>query len=123
MRGVTVVLVSFKPPESPDWNYVVDNVLPRLGMWTGRATFERAVCFIEGFDLATGSGMTPKLTAWTRARYGDTNIGWPWVLIRLTLDTPRTDLDGRDLGSLSPHEDKAALDLLAEALREVVASQ
>jgi hypothetical protein len=57
---------------------------------------------------------------WVEQRYGKTNIGWPWVLTRLVVGLSPDDLDGRDLGSLSPDEDAAALALLKQALREVV---
>lgn len=112
--------MTFKLPANPDWRYVLDDVLPRLGMWTGRATYERAVFFVEGFDLARGGQVTPLLTAWAQARYGETNIGWPWVLVRSTLGTPRGALEGRDLGDLTPAEDEAALALLREALSDAV---
>lgn len=104
----------------PDWDYVVDRVLPRLGMWTGKPTFERAVCFVQGFDLALGSEMNTRLQAWAEARYGKSNIGWPWLLIRLTLGTPRDVLEGRDLGGLTDEEDADACALLQQALQELV---
>jgi hypothetical protein len=113
-------VVTFEPPTDPDWSYVLETVLPRLGMWTGRATYERAVCFVEGFDLAQGSRVHPLMTSWAQAQYGETNIGWPWVLVRIVLGTSRDTLEGRDLDALSPEEDAAALALLHEALREAV---
>lgn len=91
-------------------------------MWTGRETYERAVCFLSGFDLARGSQLNPLLQAWAHERYGETNIGWPWALIRLTLNTPRDVLEGRDLGNLTPEEDQEALALLRQALRDVSAT-
>lgn len=103
--------------------YVLDHVLPRLGMWTGRVTYERAVCFVQGFDLARGSRVNSLLNEWARSRYGETNSGWPWVLLRLSLGTPRDTLDGRDLGDLTPEEDAAAVAMLRQALSEVVAAR
>jgi hypothetical protein len=90
-------------------------------MWTGRETYERAVCFVEGFDLARGGGLNRLLQAWAVERYGPTNIAWPWILIRLTVNTPRDAVEGRDLGELTPEEDRAALTLLKQALGDVAA--
>lgn len=118
--GSNVRLVSKPERAHPDWNYVLDTVFPRFGMWTGRATYERAVCFVQGFDLARGGQVHPLLHEWAQERYGATNIGWPWVLVRLTLGIPHEVLEGHDLGNLTEKQDKAAIALLEEALREVV---
>jgi hypothetical protein len=40
-------------PSSPrDWQWVCHTVLPRIGMYTGRISFDRTVAFLEGFDAA-----------------------------------------------------------------------
>lgn len=113
----------YEPPSDPDWPYVLNHVLPRLGMWTGRETYERAVCFVEGFDLAKGGQIDVLLRDWTHARYGDTSIGWPWVLLRLSLGTSPEDPEWRDLGDLTAEEDRSALALLRQALSDVVTSR
>ncbi|PUA78923.1 hypothetical protein C7S10_21895 [Nocardioides currus] len=91
-------------------------------MWTGRETYERAVFLVEGFDLAQGGHVHPQLQEWAQRRSGTTNIGWPWVLLRLALGTSPDVLEGRDLGPLTAEEDLAALSLLRKALRDVVAT-
>lgn len=44
-----------------DWTFVLDLVLQRLAMYTGGETYERAVCFVIGFDQALGGSMDPML--------------------------------------------------------------
>lgn len=113
---------SSSPPPAPDWDYVLNHVLPRLSLWTGRETYERAVCFVQGFDLARGGGLNRLLQAWAIERYGATNIAWPWILVRLTVNTPRDAVERRDLGELTAEEDREALALLRQALGDVAAS-
>jgi len=115
--------VTYPLPSDRDWAYLLDHVMPRLGMWIGRESYERAVCFVQGFDLARGEHVHARLQEWAQDRYGETNIGWPWVILRLAVGTSSDVLEGRDLGPLTAEEDEAALSLLRRALRDVVATE
>lgn len=120
--STTLTRVPYEPPSEPGWDFVVDEVLPRVGMWTGGGTYAQAYCFVIGFEAARGGRISPLLQNWVDDRYGKTNIGWPWVLVRLALGIPREELVGPGVANLSPDDDRAAREMLAQALRDLSAA-
>jgi hypothetical protein len=62
------------------WAEFLEILERRLGMFTGRATYERAVAMVIGFDLAQDQPIHPVIQKRVTARNGYGSIGWPWVL-------------------------------------------
>jgi len=112
--------VMWEPPAEPDWDDVIDNVLPHLGLWTGLGTYERAVAFLQGFDFARGRRMHPLMQRWAEEHYGVTNIGWPSSLVYLATGRPTAaELWPERASELSVAEDQAARELLQQALDDI----
>jgi hypothetical protein len=95
------------------WTELLDAIEHRLGMYTGRPTYERAVFLVQGFDLAEGHGRLALLQQRVRERHGSGPIAWSRVLLREVIpDEPAVDL-----GPLTPEQDEAAIAVLVRHLR------
>ena len=93
------------------WDFVLQAVEHRLGMWVGRPTYERAVALVTGFDMAQPTSIQQRM--WSRICTG--SVDWPWVLLELAINRPVDDL-----GPLAAEEDAAAISLLVTELRAVL---
>ena len=52
-------------------------MLPRIGMWTGRVSFDRTVAFLEGFDAAQDVSIRAMMNSRCEERLGrQTPLGW-----------------------------------------------
>ncbi len=68
-----------------DWTEVLDLVEHRLGIWTGRGTYMRAVALLTGFDLALGGDTLERFGATVYQRHPDAGpTGWPWLVLAET---------------------------------------
>ena len=99
------------------WTFVTDEVIPRLGMWTGRPTYERAVNLIVGFDLAQTESIQDRMQQRLTDRHGPSAIAWPWLILAEAIGA---DIHNPpDLGPITPEQDAAAIDHLRRELIEV----
>ena len=96
------------------WAELLDEIEYRLGMYTGRPTYERAVFLVQGFDLAEGRGRLALLQERVGERYNSGSIAWPWVLVREVVGDETSEL-----GPLTPGQDAAAIAVLVRTLREL----
>ena len=101
------------------WDFVLQIVENRLGMWVGRPTYERAVALIVGFDMAQAETIHDRMQARIRERHGTGPLGWEWVLMAAALG--RDVHAPGDLGPLTAEEDDVAVRVLVAELREVLA--
>ena len=103
------------------WAEFIEILERRLGMFAGRATYERAVAMVIGFDLAQDHPIHTVIEERVMARNGSGPMGWPWVLLAEALGR---DLSARlDLGPLEADEDRAAIGLLSRELRACLADR
>lgn len=91
----------------------------RLGMFVGRATYERAVSFVIGFDAAQAVQLGPRIQERVRERHNSGSLAWPGVLLSEAIGDERSS----DLGPLSQEQDARAIELLASELRAVLIDQ
>ncbi len=98
-----------------DWLELTDVIEDRLGMYVGRATYERAIALLRGFDLAQGTSLWPELQKRAEARHQTGSRGWPWVLLAEALGADVHDAP--DLGPLTREQNKAAIASLCGELR------
>lgn len=98
--GVTPPL-GFEPAR---WHWVVDEVMPRVGMWVGKPTYARARSWIEGF------GATDTFLDDFQKWLTDGPVAWPAVVLREVW--PERDED--DLAY--PEEDAVAIAHLRQRL-------
>jgi hypothetical protein len=108
-----MALVACKTP-AVTWAELLDAIEHRLGMYTGRPTYERAVFLVQGFDLAEGGERLALLQERVRTRYNSGSSGWPWVLVREVVGD-----ESSELGPLMPGQDAAAIAVLVRVLREL----
>lgn len=101
------------------WPDFIDVVERRLGMFVGRATYERAVSFVIGFDAAQVVQLGPRIQERVRERHNSGSLAWPGVLLSEAIGDDRPS----DLGPLSKEQDARAIELLASELRAALADQ
>lgn len=103
--------------ESRNWPFVIDEVLARPGMWTGRPTFSRAVSFVMGFDLARGDDVGSLLQQRLTDRHGPSPIHWSGLL---AAEATGRDIDSPpEIGALTAEEDAASIELMRAELLAV----
>jgi hypothetical protein len=100
------------------WEFVIDAVEHRLGMWVGRPTYEHAVALVTGFDMAQVDSVHPLLQQRVSMRHGTGPITWATVLRAEALDVDVASAG--DLGPLTPDQDGRAIKLLVGELRAVL---
>jgi hypothetical protein len=98
-----------------DWLELTQIIEHHLGMYVGRATYERAIALLRGFDLAQGTSLWPELQKRVEARHQTGSRGWPQVLLAEALGADVRDAP--DLGPLSREQNKAAIACLCRELR------
>jgi hypothetical protein len=65
-----------KPRTRPlTWPFVIDVVQNRLGMWVGRATYERAIALVIGFDMAQAESIDQRMQSRVSKRHNTGSIG------------------------------------------------
>lgn len=67
-----------------DWADVLDMVENRLGMWTGLPQYDRAWCFLYGFEAGRGDGVLAEFQTLVSARHRESvraNFAWPSLLL------------------------------------------
>ncbi len=102
------------------WAGLVDAIEHRLGMYTGRPTYERAVYLVVGFDLAQPTSRLTELQARIAGRHSIGSLSWESVLlaeaIGADVQTPPP------LGPLSTEDDARAVTALVRELRALDAA-
>jgi hypothetical protein len=84
-------------------------------MYVGRATYERAIGLVTGFDLAQPDSVWQSLQKRVQARCHTGPSGWPWVLLAEALSVDAHNPP--DLGPLTPEENRTAIAHLCSELR------
>ncbi|WP_109505238.1 hypothetical protein [Nocardioides speluncae] len=70
-------MASSLDPDARDWEWVCRTVLPRIGMWTGRISFDLTVAFLDGFDAAQPESIRPTMQRRCEERVGRrTPLSW-----------------------------------------------
>jgi hypothetical protein len=97
-----------------DFREVLESVRLRPRMYFGRPTFDVAVGFILGFDMARESGTLLGFREWMIPRVGDGNsLGWPLLVLYLLFPQ---DADPVAAASASAEREQAAFDGLFRLL-------
>ncbi|GEM_PF-2425464 len=67
-----------------DWDYLLDVVLARPGMYVGLPSFERVAAFVEGFGTAVDDGTLNRFRLWLAQRSGQPQspLGWAELALR-----------------------------------------
>ncbi|WP_454043810.1 hypothetical protein [Cellulosimicrobium sp. Marseille-Q8652] len=63
-----------------DWDYVVDTVLAKPGLFVGYSDFDRVAAFVEGFGTALADGTLARFRGWLARDAPDSPFDWPEML-------------------------------------------
>ncbi len=96
------------------WHWVVDEVLPRVGMWVGRPTYALARAWVTGFGAAPDTFLAGFQDWLAHMPQHDVvaNHGWPWLVLREVFP------DRREHELADPDEEARAINHLRERLLE-----
>ena len=95
------------------WAELVDEVEHHLGMFTGRALYDRACALITGFDMAEASGVLDGFRNWMVERHpSKPSYTWSALVLDEVFGADRT-VDDRNLD----RGDERAIEHLCELLR------
>lgn len=79
-----------------DWDYLLDVVRPRPGMFVGLPSFERVAAFVEGFGIAIGDGTLERFRIWLAQRSDPPQSPLARSVLVLRESSPRTGADSVD---------------------------
>jgi len=103
------------------WETILYVLEHRLGMYVGRATYERAVAFVLGFDVAQPQSIDEQIRSRLQARGYTGPLFWASVLLREALGG---ELHAPvDLGGLTPEQDRQAIAFLVSELRAALGTE
>lgn len=73
-----------------DWDYLLDVMLARPGMYVGLPSFERVAAFVEGFGTAVDDGTLDRFRLWLTQRTGQPRspLGWAALVLRESSSAP-----------------------------------
>jgi hypothetical protein len=104
--------------ERDAWTPLVTIIGSRLGMYTGRSTFEHACGLLVGFSLGRDDNTLTLFNEWLRATRGAaSNIGFPSIVIDDVLASNRSG----NWRPLSEQEDAGCVQRLSELLSDFLA--
>lgn len=117
---VEVTATTFRVARDPQgfdaarWHWVVDEVLPRVGMWVGRPTYALARAWVEGFGAAPDTFLAGFQGWLAHMPQHDVvaNHGWPWLVLREVFP------DKHEHELADPDEEARAINHLRERLLE-----